>query len=153
LLFAAGCSGSVSAVSLSPAVSISRSSSDEVFAGWTEAEHAGRPASRTISVTRSFETHRIGAARDPLHGHRRARRVDVAFHDADLGNALRFLADAAGVQLVVDEAVGGATVSARLDHVDPLDAMILLAETHGAGVELRGPFAIVTAAAPPSAPE
>lgn len=101
-------------------------------------------APRAISPPRSFDTVRLGADR-PRAAARSRRRVDVAFDHADLPNALRFLADAAGVNLVVADGVSG-TVSARLARVDPLDALFALAQAHGADVRMEGRIAIVTVA-------
>jgi hypothetical protein len=121
---------------------------DGAIAAWQSAPGAGRPAAtrfagvaeRSASVDR-FEVRRIGG---DLPARRvRRRPVDVAFHGADLPNALRLLADAAGLQLVIAEGVAG-TISARFTDVDPVEALLFLAQAHGASVDLRGRFAVVT---------
>ncbi len=72
----------------------------------------------------------------------RTHVVDVRFDDADLHNALRFLADEAGVSLVIGEGVGG-TVNDRLTRVDAYRALVSLARAHGATVERQGRVVIV----------
>jgi hypothetical protein len=124
---------------------------DDAIAAWSPGgEPTGSPVVRLASRERAedldrFAVRRIGEARQPIR-HGRRRRIDVAFDGADLPNALRLLADAAGLQLVVADGVGG-TISARWTRIDPVDAMVMLAETHGASVELRGRFAVVMPAA------
>jgi type II secretory pathway component HofQ len=68
--------------------------------------------------------------------------VDARFDDADLVNALRFLADEAGLNLVVGPGVAG-TVNDQLDGVDAYRAMLVIARAHGATVERQGQVVIV----------
>lgn len=74
----------------------------------------------------------------------RARRVDVSFHRAGLANALRFLSDRAGFSLVIDGAMDG-EVTLDLRRVDPYDALVAIAEAHGAEVTTRDSMVIVRA--------
>lgn len=73
----------------------------------------------------------------------RRERVTVRFAEAELGEALRLLADAGGFALVVDGELRG-RVTADLRRVRPYSALISLAETHGARVERRGSIVLVT---------
>jgi hypothetical protein len=74
----------------------------------------------------------------------RSRRVDVSFHRAGLANALRFLSDRAGFSLVIDGAMDG-EVTLDLRRVDPYDALVAIAEAHGAEVTTRDSMVIVRA--------
>ncbi|MCC7538771.1 MAG: hypothetical protein IT379_21275 [Deltaproteobacteria bacterium] len=74
----------------------------------------------------------------------RGRRVDVAFREADLANALRFLASAGGLNLVLGDGLAG-TVTVELRRVRALDAIVALAESHGATVEMREGIVLVRA--------
>ena len=144
----AGCAGG------SAAVPPPRPLDPGALAAWDRVEASGAPVVRIAAAPAEdvdrFAVRRIGEERQPV-GHGRRRRVDIAFHQADLPNALRLLADAAGVQLVVSDGVDG-SITASFRRVDPLDAMVLLAETHGAEVELRGRFAVVMPAAAAARP-
>jgi hypothetical protein len=73
--------------------------------------------------------------------------VDADFDDADLVNALRFLAERAGVSLVVDEGVTG-RVDLSLRGVDPLEMIFVLARVHGARASRPAPSLVVVRAAP-----
>jgi len=90
---------------------------------------------------------RPAAARTPgparqAHTASSGRRVNARFDDADLSDALRMLADAAGRSLVVGDGVAG-RVTLDLQRVDPLSALIALAEAHGARVSTRGSIVVV----------
>jgi hypothetical protein len=63
----------------------------------------------------------------------RSRRVDVSFHRADLENALRLLAEAGRLNLVVESGLTG-SVTASLRDVDAYDALRAIAEANGAAV-------------------
>ena len=71
-----------------------------------------------------------------------ATRVDVRLRDADLANALRMLADAARVPIVIDGDLAG-TVTLELRRVDPLQAIALIAAAHGARADRVGPSVVV----------
>jgi len=91
-----------------------------------------------------FAPRRVGpAARSPAPP-RSGRRVDARFEGADLVNALRFLAERAGVSLVVGDGVSG-RVDLVLRDVDPLEMIFVLARTHGARAAL-GPGGVVLVA-------
>lgn len=85
---------------------------------------------------------------DPVRPRSRGR-VDVSFHRADLGNALRFLADSGRFNLVVEAGLSGA-VTAELHGVDAFDALVTIAEANGAGVRYhRGIVLVKKASAAP----
>jgi hypothetical protein len=65
------------------------------------------------------------------------RPVDARFQDAPLEAALRILAEAANLNLVVGEGVTG-TVTVDLRGIPPIEAMHALAEAHGVSLELVG---------------
>lgn len=73
----------------------------------------------------------------------RRDRVTVRFANAELEEALRLLAAAGGFALVADGALDG-RVNADLRHVRPYEALLSLAEAHGARVERRGDVVVVT---------
>ncbi|MCA9605739.1 MAG: hypothetical protein KC619_09100 [Myxococcales bacterium] len=101
---------------------------------WTAREQDGAPASMTVQRTR-FETVRLSAPPPAeLPYARRGPRIDVHFVRARLSNALRFLADAADLGIVLGEGLD-AEVTADLRRVRPVEAMHALAEAHH--VELR----------------
>jgi hypothetical protein len=125
--------------------------SSAAIAGWTEGEEADtRPSTRTIGegprATSSAGPSRTigGSARDPRVV-RRGALVDVRFADAELREAMRLLAETAGVDVVIEEGVHG-SVTLELRDVQPLEAMRAIAEAHGASLELSGRTAIVRAA-------
>ncbi|MEM1418223.1 MAG: hypothetical protein AAGH15_25230 [Myxococcota bacterium] len=66
----------------------------------------------------------------------------MAFDAAPLGEALRFLADAAGLDVVLTD-VPPARVTLRLRNVDPRDALVALANAHGLGVAEVGPTLVL----------
>jgi type IV pilus assembly protein PilQ len=70
------------------------------------------------------------------------RRIDVRFRDTELSNALRLLADAADLQLVVDDAVTG-RVDLTLRGVTAAEALRIVAVAHGARVEHHGDVVVV----------
>jgi hypothetical protein len=86
----------------------------------------------------------LARRRSELGGSLSTHVVDVRFDDADLHNALRFLADEAGVSLVIGDGVGG-RVDERLERVDAYEALVTLARAHGATVERQGRVVIVRA--------
>jgi hypothetical protein len=101
------------------------------------------PGSRSIDSppeVRRIRPHRAPDGRPPV----RRSRIDASFAGADLTDALRLLADAGGLALVVGEGVQG-TVDIDLRAVDPFDAMVALAEAHGASVSVRGRIVVVSA--------
>ncbi len=74
----------------------------------------------------------------------RTHLIDARFDDADIHNVLRFLADEAGLSLVIGDGVSG-RVNDRLVRVDAYEALLDLARAHGAAVERRGRVVIVRA--------
>lgn len=73
----------------------------------------------------------------------RRERVTVRFANAELEEALRLLADAGGFAMVADGDLAG-RVNADLRQVRPYEALVSLAEAHGARVERRGAVVVVT---------
>ncbi|WP_236603808.1 hypothetical protein [Sandaracinus amylolyticus] len=124
-----------------------RPSSAAAIAGWTAGEGEDtRPRSEVIGDGSD------DAPRSPtLGGSRRApivrhgALVDVSFEGASLREAMRLLAEVAGLDVVVDEGVQG-TVTLDLRDVRALDAMEIIATAHGASIEVSGRLAIVRAA-------
>lgn len=109
-------------------------------AGW-EASASRRPRARAL---RAGAVVTVAPARDagaPRPRGRRAR-VDASFHRADLSDALRMLADAGGLDVVVAEGVRG-VVTLALRDVDPYDAIVAVASAHGARVSVRGRVVVV----------
>lgn len=123
--------------------------SHHAIAGWTEGEGEDtRPDSRRIdgqgAPPPATESRTLGAAA-PRGVVRRGSLVDVEFAGAPLREAMRLLAEAAGMDLVIGVGLDG-VVDVTLRDVRPLDAMGAIAEAHGARVEVSGRTVIVHAA-------
>jgi hypothetical protein len=102
------------------------------------------PAARRLhAVDRRWQPKTIGAAEPQLSPLGRRQRVTVRFADAELGEALRLLAEAGGFALIVDGQLPG-RVNADLRRVRPYEALVALAQARGARVERRGVIVIVT---------
>ncbi len=109
------------------------------LSGWAREEDAEWRVTRIDprplrAPVRIGETPRVVA---PIVGLRARRPIDVSFERAPLPDALRMLADAAGVGLVIGEGVTG-DVSLTLRGVQPLEAMRALAEAHGVSLTFVG---------------
>jgi hypothetical protein len=96
------------------------------------------PSGRSVVALREdpgerYATRRIVPPREAPPRPRRHGRVNVSFQGADMVQALQFLADAGGFNLVMSEGLTG-KVSATLRGVDPYDALVSLAEANGAKV-------------------
>lgn len=98
--------------------------------------------SRRMTAPKSMEVKRIGESPRSLPPLGRRTRVDVHFRDADLGDALRFLAEAGEFALIADGKLPG-KVNADMRRVVPYDAVVALAEAHGANVERSGRILVV----------
>jgi hypothetical protein len=123
------------------------------IAGWAERGDRGdeRPASRRLGEGESTPAAHDDARRSRVLGRsagpsivRRGSLVDVRFAEAEVREAMRLLAEAAGLDVVVEEDVRG-TVTLDLRDVRPFDAMEAIAAAHGARVELQGRLAVVRA--------
>jgi type IV pilus assembly protein PilQ len=66
--------------------------------------------------------------------HDRARRIDLAVQGADVRDVVRLIADAAGLNVVVDDDVSG-TVTVSLHHVRWQDALRAVLQAKGLDVE------------------
>ena len=75
---------------------------------------------------------------------RRARPVDVRLHRAPLSSALRLLAEAASMSIVLGGGLD-AEVTVDLRGVDPLEAMRALAAAHGVTLSIVGRTVIASA--------
>lgn len=105
---------------------------------------AAAPAARRLHpVDRRWQPKTIGVAEPQLSPLGRRQRVTVRFADAEMGEALRLLAEAGGFALVVDGQLPG-RVNADLRSVRPYEALVALAQARGARVERRGVIVIVT---------
>lgn len=108
---------------------------DASIEAWNAEEEKARQPTRTVADAPPSETVRIApppAPKEPRSG----KRVDVDLSGAPLGEALRFLADAAGKPIVLGRALDK-PVSLHLRRADPLAALRALAATHGVVVESR----------------
>jgi type II secretory pathway component HofQ len=106
-----------------------------------EAPANGRPAATLLApwpAESAATTDRDDAQAKPMKG----ERISVRFADADLGNALRFLADAGNFSLVARGNLSG-RVNLELEDVRPYDALVFLAAAHGLVVERRGSVVLV----------
>lgn len=76
--------------------------------------------------------------------------VDVDLKGANLADALRFLANAGGFNLVIEDSLGS-PVTVDLHDVDPYDALVVIAESQGFEVEYTRGIVRVGAAKPATA--
>lgn len=86
----------------------------------------------------------------PTHPRRVGRR-NIRLYQASLDNALRLLAEAGGIDLVMQGELK-TPVSVELRGVEPFDAMQALADAHGLSLTYRGGIVIVTQGARPLPP-
>ncbi len=107
--------------------------SSEVSSGWIDDDRddaRSRAPSRTLfeqpPVVVREQASPVSPSRPPRVG-----LVDLDIQRADLANAARLLADAGRFNVVVEEGLSG-SVTAQLRRVDPYQALVALAETHGA---------------------
>jgi hypothetical protein len=70
-------------------------------------------------------------------------KQDIWFNRARLDNALRLLADAGRFNLVLHGELSQ-SVTAELRSVEPYDALLALADAHGAQVRFRNSIVIVS---------
>ncbi len=118
----------------------------EEASAWDQqrAEHNSPRALRRRGTATSRQRQHVQRENRARPARGRGGPVDVRFDRAELGNALRFLADAARLGLVIEEGVHG-EVTLTLSRVRPLDALIALAEAHGARARLRDNVVVVSA--------
>ncbi len=109
---------------------------------WEAAPRVQRP--RNVRISRDEQVPDVRRAPLRRASSFRGARIDISFHRAPLSEALRMLADHAGVNLVMGDDVSG-EVSMHLSRVRPLDAMEALAQAHGARVQWIGRVALISA--------
>lgn len=98
-----------------------------------------------------FATTRIGGGGEPARGRPpRRRKVDVELLRAPFPDAVRFLAESGGFDVIV-EAPSATDVTVSLHGVDPYDALELIAETKGLAVRTRHGVVIVAPEPAPAA--
>lgn len=101
---------------------------------WVQRQHR----TSTSSVHVAAEHHRARVAQSRVQrAPRQGRRINVAFRRAPLSEALRLLAEEARLNLVIADDVSG-EVSLHLRAVRPYDAMLALAQAHGAELARQG---------------
>jgi hypothetical protein len=88
---------------------------------------------------------RIGAAPAPVVHPVSHRRINIDLKAAPLADALRFIADAGGFNLVVEGDLS-APVTLKLTGVDAFDALATVAEAQGLDVEMERGIVIVGSA-------
>ncbi len=125
----------------------------------TGAEPSG-VESRTITIAHGevpgafvdrFATTRIGGGDEPAAGRPpRRKKIDVELLGAPFPDAVRFLADSGGFDVIV-EAPSATDVTVSLHGVDPYDALELIAEAKGLAVRMRHRVVIVAPATAPAA--
>lgn len=97
-----------------------------------------------------FATTHIGGGGESARGRPpRRRKIDVELLRAPFPDAVRFLAESGGFDVVV-EAPSATDVTVSLHGVDPYDALELIAEAKGLAVRTRHGVVIVAAAASPA---
>ncbi len=116
---------------------------DSAIREHVRADEGSSAVSRRMAPVRDMRVLRIQNDDRPLPPLGRKSRVTVRFEGADLGDALRFLADTGQFAMVAEGQLNG-KVSADMTRVVPYDALIALAEAHGARVERHGRIVVVT---------
>lgn len=132
VLFLAGCGASPPAITAAPRADLS-CAIDE----WTEGDRAAAP---TVTLARTETTRLQHAARieSPLARlERRGPRIDVSLERARLSNALRLLADAADLGIVIGEGLDS-EITVDLRRVRPVEAMRALAQAYDVDLEVIG---------------
>jgi hypothetical protein len=90
-----------------------------------------------------FATTRIGGGDEPAAGRPpRRKKIDVELLRAPFPDAVRFLADSGGFDVIV-EAPSATDVTVSLHGDDPYDALELIAEAKGLAVRMRHRVVIV----------
>ncbi len=101
------------------------------------------PRSLAADSASRFETQSIGPThKRPAARPRRVGRRDIKLHHARLDNAFRLLANVGKFNLVV-QGDFTKTVSLALRRVEPYDALLALAQSNQARVELRDNIVVV----------
>lgn len=95
---------------------------------WDEAA-AEETASRVVQRSPPASRSAARGDRSTRAWQPRGRPVDVRFHRAPLSSALRLLAEAADLSIVIDEGLDR-EITADLRRVDPVEAMRALAQAH-----------------------
>lgn len=142
-MLAWGCGGAAPARRAAPALPAQSSPA----ASAAEDTWISRPEPRAELASRALRAGQsivVGDPAPPPEPARPARRgrVRVSFHQADLENALSFLADAGRFNLVVESGLAG-SVSATLRDVDPYDALVTIAQANGAEVQYERRIVVV----------
>lgn len=109
-------------------------------------EESTRPRSETLSGPRPeerWQPRTLEAHERPLPPLGRRALVDVQLADAELEEALRLLAEAGGFAFVAEGQLAG-RVNVRMRRVRPYEALVTIAEAHGAAVARRGNIVVVT---------
>jgi hypothetical protein len=103
------------------------------------------PAITLASPVLRGETRRIGAPAEPHRSRPPGKRrlIDVALRHAELADALRFIADAGGFNMVL-QGDPSASVTLELHRVDAFDALVTVAEAHGLVVDIQRGIVLVT---------
>ncbi|MBK9001722.1 MAG: hypothetical protein IPM35_38865 [Myxococcales bacterium] len=117
---------------------------DSAIAEVVSRERAGEAESRRLTeLGARWQPKTIGEPPPVERPLGRRERVTVRFANAELEEALRLLADAGGFAMIADGDLAG-RVNADLRQVRPYEALVSLAEAHGARVERRGAIVVVT---------
>jgi hypothetical protein len=113
---------------------------DDVISEWLPASSPSAPRRELAGPPR--EPRELARASRATRPRSSGRRIDVTLQHASLDAALQLLASEAGVGLVLPDPLA-ATVSVSLRRVDPLDALITLAEAQGLSVERQERLLVV----------
>jgi hypothetical protein len=152
LTLAAGCAAPpMSARDVARDSGRERAAEWEVPARTNDDSESRAPTISIVTPTERGETQRIGAepahasfVRPPTRG-----KIDVDLKGAAIGDALRFIADTGGFNLVV-EGDAATPITVVLHRVDAFDALMVVAETHGLEVDFDRGIVIVR---PPKKPD
>ena len=146
-MLAWGCGGAASERRIAPALPAQSPPAAAAEDTWiTRPEPRAELASRTLRAGQSIVVGDPAPPPEPARPARRGR-VRVSFHQADLENALSFLADAGRFNLVVESGLAG-SVSATLRDVDPYDALVTIAQANGAEVQYERRIVVVRRRSP-----
>lgn len=129
---------------------VARDAGGERAVEWQVATPESPETDRAPTITLSSpvergETLRIGAPAEAHHSRPPVspRLIDVDLNRAALGDALRFIADAGGFNMVL-EGDPNTPVTLQLHRVDAFDALVTVAEAHGLVVDIQRGIVMVT---------
>ena len=132
VLFLAGCGASPPPIASAPRADLSYAIDQ-----WTENDRAAVPTVTLARATTTRPQHTVRIERPLERLERSGPRIDVSLERARLSNALRLLADAADLGIVIGEGLDS-EITVDLRRVRPLEAMRALAQAYDIDLQVIG---------------